>query len=278
MTTDTLPRSTTTERPYARYAFLNPYNLVLLAGAIALGLLTGHDWLAVVAGGAELVWLIYAPSSRFLRRFWFDPAFERAEAAFREEERAKKSASLTTAGRGRLASLVAQKATIERLARENPSLAVDLLKSELAKLDTLIGDFIDLTSTAERAEAHAATFDFGALQRSWHHHSKQAKTGAATDPRRVIAEQNLAVLEQRRARFEDLSRSIQVARGQMELVEQTFRLLGDEILTMASPSELGGRIDELRVAVEAARETTHDPFDDIRDEALEEQEVHEGHW
>ena len=55
MTTDTLPRSTTTERPYARYAFLNPYNLVLLAGAIALGLLTGHDWLAVVAGGAELV-------------------------------------------------------------------------------------------------------------------------------------------------------------------------------------------------------------------------------
>jgi hypothetical protein len=41
----------------------------------------------------------------------------------------------------------------------------------------------------------------------------------------------------------------------MELIEQTFRLLADEILTMGSPRELGGRIEELRVAVDAVRET-----------------------
>jgi hypothetical protein len=144
--------------------------------------------------------------------------------------------------------------------------------------DALVGEFIDLNVTAERAEQHAATFDFDAMQRSWQHHSKQAKAGPAADPRCVIAEQNLAVLRQRRARYDDLTRSIQVARGQMELVEQTFRLLADEILTMASPSELGGRIDELRVAVDAARETTIDPFDVIPEAELEELEVHEGHW
>jgi hypothetical protein len=46
----------------------------------------------------------------------------------------------------------------------------------------------------------------------------------------------------------------------MELIEQTFRLLADEILTMASPHELGGRIDELRIAVDAVRETTDDAY------------------
>lgn len=266
------------DRPYARYAFLNPYNLVLLTGTMLAGFLTGNDWLAVVAAGAEALWLIYAPSSRLLRRVWFDPTFERAEAAFRDEERQKKTKTLTTYGRTRLGSLIEQKAVIERLARENPSLAVDLLKAELTKLDSLIGDFIDLTKSAEMAEQHAATFDFNAMERMWQHHSKQAKVGGPADPRRLIAEQNLAVLKQRRARYDDLARSIQVARGQMELVEQTFRLLGDEILTMASPSELGGRIDELRVAVDAARETTLDSFELVPDDELQELEVHEGHW
>ena len=70
----------------------------------------------------------------------------------------------------------------------------------------------------------------------------------------------MEVLRQRRARYDDLCRTIQVTRGQMELIEQTFRLLGDEIMTMASPQDLGGRIDELRVAVDAVRETADETF------------------
>ncbi len=268
------------DRPYARFAFLNPYNLVLLAGTIAVGLLTGHEWLAVVAAATEALWLIYAPSSRFLRRVWFDPAFERAETAFREEGRRKKSDTLSVGGRARFYELIAQKAVIERLARDNPSLAVEILKSELDKLDSLIGEFIDLTMSAERGEVHAGTFDFNAMKRSWNLYLLQIKSAPPGDPRRVVAEQNLSVLRQRHARYEDLCRTIQVARGQMELVEQTFRLLGDEILTMASPSELSGRIDDLRIAVDAARETTHESgsfITTLQEEELEELLVHEGH-
>ncbi len=91
------------------------------------------------------------------------------------------------------------------------------------------------------------------------------------DLRREVAEKNLEVLKQRRRRYDDLCRAIQVARGQMELIEQTFRLLGDEIMTMASPHELGGRIDELRVAVDAVRETADDEhfvIDEIDDVEL----------
>ena len=47
----------------------------------------------------------------------------------------------------------------------------------------------------------------------------------------------------------------------------SVRLLADEILTMASPRELGGRIDELRVAIDAVRETTDEiqPFEEDKE-------------
>ncbi len=126
---------------------------------------------------------------------------------------------------------------------------------ELGKLDGLVEEFADLGLVASRAEAHAATFDFGAMRRSWEMHERQAKAFGPGDARRDIAAKNLEVLRQRRKRWDDLSRTVLVTRGQMELIEQTFRLLADEIMSMASPHELGGRIDELRVAVEAVRET-----------------------
>jgi hypothetical protein len=252
--------SDSNEPPYARYAFLNPYNLTLFAGALAFGLLSGHHWVVVIACAAELLWMIFAPDSRILRSLWFDRVFERAERAYAEERCKQKVAELNVSDRTRLAHLASQKDAIERLAKDNPSLAVDLLKDELAKLDALLEDFVDLGITASRAEQHAMTFDFAAMRRSWHMHEAQAKQHRVGDPRREVAEKNLAVLRQRRERYDDLTRTIQVVRGQMELIEQTFRLLADEILTMASPHELGGRIEELRVAVDAVRETADDAY------------------
>lgn len=250
--------SSASEPSYARAAFLNPYNLSLLIGLLCLGALTGHQWLIVVAAALELLWMIFAPDSRLLRRWWFDRTFERLARQEAEERRLAKINALIPADRARAESLVAQKETIERLARDNPSLAVDLLQDELRKLDELIEELADLATSAARAESHAQTFDFAQMHRSWKTHEATVKAHPPLDPRRAVAEKNLAVLNQRRARYDDLCRAIQVARGQMDLIEQTFRLLGDEILTMASPRELGGRIDELRIAIDAVRETANE--------------------
>src|SRR5262249_8924452 len=143
----------------------------------------------------------------------------------------------------------------ERLAKENPSLTVDLLRDELGKLDALLDDFIELGVTEARAERHATTFDFAEMNRAWAHYQAAREAHPAGDRRSGVAGKTLEALAQRGARYDDLARTAQVARGQMDLIEQTFRLLGDEIMTMASPHELGGRIDELRVAVDAVRET-----------------------
>src|SRR4051812_31566718 len=107
-------RRTTTghDRPYARYAFLNPYNLVLFAGAIAFGLLSGHGWVVVVAAGAEVLWLILAPDSKILQRLWFDRAFEAAKKLEDIDRRKERIGQLTRADSERLGHLYGHKQVI----------------------------------------------------------------------------------------------------------------------------------------------------------------------
>ncbi len=251
-------RSVDDGAPYARYAFWNPYNISLFLGGVILGVATGHEWISVLTCAAEVLWMIFAPDSRLLRGLWFDRLFE-AEKKERDSDRRQERIGLMAPNDSmRLSYLCGQKQVIERLARENPSLTVELLHDELAKLDELLDDFIELGVTATRAEQHTMTFDFPAMRRSWHVYQELLGKHAVGDPRREVAAKNMEVLRQRRARYEDLCRTIQVTRGQIELIEQTFRLLGDEIMTMASPRELGGRIDELRLAVDAVRETAEE--------------------
>jgi len=246
--------------PYARYAFWNPYNITLFVGVVVLGVAIDQSWISILACAAEVLWMIFSPDSKLLRALWFDRAFAAEKRADDEERRKERIGLLAPNDSMRFAYLCGQKQVIERLAKENPSLTVELLHDELAKLDALLDDFIELGVTAVRAEQHTSTFDFPAMRRSWHIYQELLGRHGVGDPRREVAAKNMEVLRQRRARYEDLCRTIQVTRGQMELIEQTFRLLGDEIMTMASPRELGGRIDELRLAVDAVRETADESF------------------
>lgn len=275
-TNHTKPRIVDDGPPYARYAFWNPYNISLFLGGVVLGVATGHEWVSVLTCAAEVLWMIFAPDSRLLRGLWFDRLLE-AEKKEGDADRRQARVGLLAPNDGmRLSFLCGQKQVIERLAKENPSLTVELLHDELAKLDQLLDDFIELGVTATRAEQHTTTFDFPAMRRSWHIYDELLRKHGVGDPRREVASKNMEVLRQRRARYEDLCRTIQVTRGQMELIEQTFRLLGDEIMTMASPRELGGRIDELRLAVDAVRETADEasfPVMDVTEDALEDVEA-----
>jgi hypothetical protein len=275
-TTSTKRRIVDDGPPYARYAFWNPYNISLFLGGVVLGAATGHGWVSVVTCAAEVLWMIFAPDSKLLRALWFDRAFAAEKRDDDADRRQARIGLLTQNDSMRFAYLCGQKQVIERLATENPSLTVDLLHSELAKLDELLDDFIELGVTATRAEQHTTTFDFPAMRRSWRIYEELLAKHGIGDPRREVAQKNMEVLRQRRARYEDLCRTIQVTRGQMELIEQTFRLLGDEIMTMASPRELGGRIDELRVAVDAVRETADEssfPVEYVADDVLDDVDV-----
>lgn len=244
------------EPPYARYAFLNPYNLSLLVGSTVAAAATGHWWLAVCAAATEGLWMVFAPDSKILQRAWFDKTWNATKRAQLEEEQDQKIAKLWPNDVVRFKLLREQKTRIEKLATDNPSLTVDMMGSELVKIDGLLEDFLELALVCARSEQHLASFDFKALQQTWQQYTKQLEHYPVGDRRREVAQKNLEVLGKRRQRYEELRRIIETSRGQMDLMENTLRLLADEILSMANPAELGLRLDDLRVGVDAIRETT----------------------
>ena len=251
-------RSSAEDPPYARYAFLNAYNLSLLAGATVTAAATGHWWIALCAGATEAVWMLFAPDSKVLQRVWFDDVWDRKRKYAVEERRERKFQQLIPADQQRAFQLREQRLRIYQLAKDNPSLTVELLEPEMAKLDTLYEDFLDLGLACGRSELHLGSFDVPAMERSYRFYEKQQKDFKSGDQRHQVAGKNLEVITQRMARLDQMRKNLQTSRGQMDLMEQSFRLLADEIVTVADPAELGARLDDLRIGVQAIRETSQE--------------------
>lgn len=244
--------------PYAKYAFANPYNLSLLAGAAVTAAATGHWWMAVCAGAGEAIWMLFAPDSTLLRRTWFDKVWADEKAAEKQKARLAKYNLLPPNDQQRVTLLAQQQTHIQNLAAQNPSFTIDLLSHDLTKLEGLVDDFIDLAMTCARSEQHLAGIDVKNLEEGIRHYGYQVESLPAGDGRRSVAQKNLEVLSRRKERYAELRTNLQAARGQMELMENTFRLLGDDIVTMRNPVELGERLDDLRVGFEAVRETSRE--------------------
>jgi hypothetical protein len=250
------------EPPYARYAFLNPYNLTLLGGAATTAAATGHWWVAVCTAAAEGLWMLFAPDSKLLQRTVWDKRWDEAKKSALEDRQNEKFLRLTPDDQGRARALRDQKMRIYQLAVENPSLATELMSDELAKLDGLLDDFLDLAIVCARCESQLRGFDLRDLQRSWKFYEDQVAHLPKRDTRSEVAQKNLEVLAARKNRMDAMQKNLQTARGHMDLMENSFRLLGDEIVTMANPTELGTRLDDLRMGVQAIRETTEEVEDD----------------
>ena len=56
----------------------------------------------------------------------------------------------------------------------------------------------------------------------------------------------------------EIDHYLAVARGQLDLIENTFQLIADQIVTMQSPKELSGQLDELLEGVEAIKQSARD--------------------
>lgn len=244
--------------PYGKYAFLNPYNLSLIAGAGAAAAVTGHWWLAMCAAAGEALWMLFAPDSRLLRKLWFDKVWDSEVTAERKARQTEKFNALPTEEKMRALALGELQARIQKMARDNPSFSVDLLSHDLGKLDDLVDDFLDLATLCARYDAYLGDFNLEELESDIRRYDLQSEKLPLGDERRTVAQKNLAVLLQRKDRYKELRRSLQTARGQMDLMENTFRLLSDEIVSMRSSSELGSRLDDLREGVEAVRATSRE--------------------
>lgn len=246
------------EKPsYLKYAFANPYNLTLLGGAVIASVLTLNPLIAVAALGVEGLWLLHGSQSRFMQRILWDPLYEKEKLEFEQRKRMAQVEKLGQGGQQRVFALVEKEKQIQQLAMQNPSFTGDLLRTEIAKTHNLVNAFIDLAVTCARYENYLSSIDVGQLEntkRHWENVVESVK-GKMDEAELDIAQKNLAIINKRIERVGEIRRYLKIAYGQTNLIENSFQLLADQIVTMQSPSELSGQLDELLDGVESIKET-----------------------
>ena len=254
----TVTRPVIEKHPYLRMAFANPYNLSLLMGSIAVATIIQEPILALTALSVEALWLVFGPGSAFLQRLVWDPTIERERREIEGKARAAFLAGLNPAERRRVDSLVVRQQTIRNLAAQNPSFTGDLLRNELSKTNRLVDAFVEMALNCARYEQYLASIDPSELKHDRDDYSEAVRTGEPGDQQTQIAQKNLEIVTKRLERMAEIARYLSVARGQLDLIENSFQLIADQIMTMQSPKELSGQLDDLLDGVDAIREAARD--------------------
>lgn len=245
-------------RPYVKAAFANPYNLSLFFGGLAAAGVTLSPFLAVMVICLEILWLVFAPGSKLLQKALWDPQFDRQEREREQAARAARVQALAEYDRGRVEELVARQGEINQLAAQNPSFTGELLRTELGKTDRLVEAFIDMAVTCGRYEKYLESVDLSEMERDRQRWERVAQKGEKGGGEANIARKNLAVILKRLDKMKEIHQYLTVARGQLDLIENSFQLIADQIVTMQSPQELTGQLDELLDGVESIKQTAAD--------------------
>jgi archaellum component FlaC len=246
------------KRNYLRAAFANPYNLSLLAGGLVASALTLNPLLAVITVGLEILWVVNAPGSKKLQEWLFDPSFDEDQRKQEEAARAERLKNLDEESRDRVVSLLSRQQEINSLAAQNPSFTGELLRTELTKTNRLVEAFIEMATTCSRYEAYLNSVNAKELERERRRWEEVVKDRDEGGPETDIARKNLAVIMKRFDKMKEIHHYLRVARGQLDLIEHSFQLIADQIVTMQSPQELTGQLDELLDGVESIKQTAAD--------------------
>lgn len=241
---------------YVKAAFANVYNLSLLGGAAVASLFTG-DWLiGIGAVGIEALWLVFGPDFKPFQRAVRESQRQDRDKADRERVE-KLMSELSEREWQRAKALDELRREIERDMTNNPSFQAVLLASEIDKLKQLHQSFVQLAYACRRAESYLQAVDVRDLDRQLkiQQNLQEKMTDSAV---RELAVKNAEVITRRLATIKDIETFLARARGQMNLIENSVRLLRDQALTMTSPDQLTEQLDDLLTGVDAVSQSVKD--------------------
>ena len=246
------------KRSYLKSAIANPYNISLFAGGLAAAGLTLNPFLAVLVVCLEVLWVVNAPGSKFLQRVLWDPQFEKQRETQTQQDFAARMQNVSSEDRDRVTALIVRQQEINQLASQNPSFTGELLRIELGKTDRLVDEFVNMAITCGRYEAYLSSIDFNSLDRDRKRFQSIVQGRDEQDAEVDIARKNLAIIMKRFDKMKEIRHYLVLARGQLDLIENSFQLIADQIVTMQSPQELTGQLDELLDGVESIKQTAAD--------------------
>ena len=238
---------------YFQYAFANVYNLSLLGGAAVAAAAT-NDWaIAVIAGGLETLWLVIGADTAPFRR-WVDRQHRaKLDAAARERRRTRILALPDQRDRDRAIDLVESHLLMGKELEKNQHWSAELVTDEYSRLESLLDAFVELAEAAARFEGYLQQFNPARLNKELTRQKELARS-AGGDPETIaLAARNADLLEKRAGTLNELGRLVQRTRAQMSVIENTFSLLRDQIVSLKPPQDIKGQLDEIVAGVDAVR-------------------------
>jgi hypothetical protein len=115
-----------------------------------------------------------------------------------------------------------------------------------------------MATTCSRYEAYLDSINLSELERERRRYEAIVNDQDIHDSRNDLAAKNLAVIMKRFDKMKEINQYLMLARGQLDLIENSFQLIADQIVTMQSPQELTGQLDELLDGVESIKQTAAD--------------------
>ncbi len=242
------------ERPsYFRYAFANLYNLSLLGGAAVAAAAT-DDWaVAAIAGGLEVIWLAIGADTAPFRR-WVDRQHRKElNTAAKERRRVRILALPDQRDRERAIDLIEAHILMGKELEKNEHWTAELVGDEYSRLESLLDAFVELAEAVARFDRYLQQSDPNKLRKDIARQKQLASVPGGDPETTALATRNVDLLEKRATTLVELGRLVERTRAQMSVIENTFNLLRDQIVSLKPPQDIKGQLDEIVAGVDAVR-------------------------
>ncbi|MEM6783292.1 MAG: hypothetical protein AAF624_06110 [Bacteroidota bacterium] len=235
---------------YTKEAFMLPWNLVFLIGAMVAAFLLND-----VAALPEII-LTFTAAMELLY-LGIMPRNERFQRAVKSREIAEQRKPLSDTERFKTLGKNDQKRyvrfrTLEKQIKESykklPYASQGLLDNHLGKLDGLLDSYLNLLMLQDRY----AQFARRTAEDEVVNAIAQLRRDMEDDPPRVAAikKRRLNILEKRLGKFKKAHENLAIIEAQLETIEDVTKYIYEQSLTMRNPEELSFQLDTLVSEVE----------------------------
>lgn len=247
---------------YTKEAFLHPWNLTFLIGAMVLSFAvsmfgTGLSWtfetILIFASALELLYLGFMPrQDRFRRAVRSQKAAEHAKPPSQKEL----FQLLTKNSQRRYARLRKLGKDIQANYRKTNYASQGMLDSHVKKISGLLDSYLKLLYQQERYEYSTQVRSEAEVVRA----ITELRSDMEDDPPKVAAikGRRMKILEQRLDRFKRGAENLEIIEAQLETIEDVVKYIHEQSLTLSNPQEITFQLDTLLNEVEETRSTVEE--------------------
>jgi hypothetical protein len=241
---------------YIKEALKEPVNIggLLLAGAAAVySATTGFlDPTLVLAGAliAEGAYLATVPASSFYRRI-VDRRSRHLIDAHRRKQRLEMIKQFDPREREAVEYLSWMKNQIASNYKKFARISEE--PQQIRELETTWESFVDLLDEYRRRKNHLKTINRQAVENQLR--TAERTMQFAEPATRPLHEKNVEILRRRLQTFDDIERSVKRVEAQLQMIENFFGLVNDQVVTMPTPEHiLSMDFDSLLSSIEMTKE------------------------